>query len=171
MHSLPQTGTSALLQTLSPHLEDDFICDLFPRRRGSGRRPAFSPHQLLRVLLLALLTPAHSFNLLVKLLRENRAWRDFALLPNKHTVPGVRILHEFRGSLDVARLRALNGHLLGSLLAPWDPNLCLIHPWFACCPNKFHWDLISIEKIKNVKNSNVFKQMHFLFRNTLFQGR
>jgi hypothetical protein len=121
MYSLPQTGTSALLETLSPHLEDDFIRDLFPRRKGSGRRPAFAPNQLLRVLLLALLTPAHSFNLLVKLLSENRAWRDFALLPNKRTVPGVRMLHEFRDSLDVTRLRALNGRLLNSLLVRLDP--------------------------------------------------
>jgi hypothetical protein len=121
MYRLPQTGTSALLQCLSPHLEDDFICDLFPRRRGSGRRPAFAPSQLLRVLLLALLTPAHSFNLLVKLLSENRTWRDFARLPNKRIVPGVRILHEFRDALDVVRLRALNRHLLSGLLDHLDP--------------------------------------------------
>jgi Transposase domain (DUF772) len=121
MYSLPQTGTSALLEILSPHLEDDFICDLFPRQRGSGRRAAFAPKQLLRVLLLALLTPTHSFNLLAKQLTENRSWRDFALLPNKRAVPGARMLHEFRDSLGVTRLRALNGRLLNSLLARLDP--------------------------------------------------
>src|SRR6201981_1495387 len=121
MYSLPQTGTSALLEILSPHLEDDFICDLFPRPRGSGRRPAFAPNQLLRVLLLALLTPTHSFNLLAKQFTENRSWRDFALLPNKRAVPGVRMLHEFRDSLGVTRLRALNARLLNSLLAQLDP--------------------------------------------------
>jgi hypothetical protein len=122
MSSLPQTGTSALLEALSPYLEDDFICDLFPGPRGAGRRRAFAPNQLLRVLLLALLTPAHSFNLLVKLLGENRAWRDFARLPNKQTVPGVRILHEFREALGVTRLRALNSHLLGDLLTHLHPD-------------------------------------------------
>lgn len=121
MYSLPQTGTAALLKTLSPHLDDDFICELFARPRGSGRRPAFAPNQLLRVLLLALLTPAHSFNLLVNLLSENRAWRDFALLPNKRTLPGVRMLHEFRDALEVTQLRALNGRLLDPLLAPLNP--------------------------------------------------
>lgn len=122
MYPLPQTGTSALLEALSPYLDDGLICDLFPRRSGSGRRPAFAPNQLLRVLLLALLTPAHSFNLLVKLLSENRAWRNFALLPNKRIVPGVRILHEFRDALGVTGLRALNGRLLEDLLARMHPD-------------------------------------------------
>ena len=113
MYRLPQTGTSALLQNLSPQLDNDFIDQLFARRRGAGRRSTFASHQLLRVLLLALLTPAHSFNLLVKLLPENQTWRKFAGLPNKHTLPGVRMLHEFLDALDLVRLRALNRHLLG----------------------------------------------------------
>jgi hypothetical protein len=67
MNALSHTGTSALLEELSPYLNDSLVNELLPRQRGAGRRRAFSSAQLLRVLLLALLTPAHHFNLLVKL--------------------------------------------------------------------------------------------------------
>jgi hypothetical protein len=83
MKSLPQTGTAAHLETLSPYLDDDVINDPFPRRKGRGRRRLFSAAQLFRVLLLNLVTPVHSFNLLVKLLAENRSWRSFARLRNQ----------------------------------------------------------------------------------------
>ena len=116
MRPLPQTGTCALLETLSPYLDDDWFDGLFPSRRRQGRHPHFAPAQLLRVSLLSLLTPAHSFNLLVELLPENRAWRDFAHLPNKRRLPDAKMLHQFRSSLELAQLRGLNGHLLQPLL-------------------------------------------------------
>jgi hypothetical protein len=122
MKFLPQTGTGALLKALDPHLDDGFISGLFPPRRRQGRRSPFSPAQLFRVLLLNLLTPAHSFNLLVKLLAENRAWRDFAFLPNQRSVPDAKILHQFRDRLDLIKLRAINAHLLRPLLAGLDPR-------------------------------------------------
>lgn len=121
MKSLPRTGTSALLETLSPYLDNDLVNDLFPRRRTQGRRCLFSPAQLFRVLLLCLLTPAHSFNLLVRLLEENRSWRDFACLPNKRVLPDAKMLHQFRDRLDLVKLRAINGHLLRPLLSGLDP--------------------------------------------------
>src|SRR5207302_727971 len=71
--------------------------------------------------LLGLLTPAHSFNLVVKLLAENRAWRDFAFLPNKRSLPDAKMLHLFRGRLDLIKLRAINAHLLRPLLEGLDP--------------------------------------------------
>jgi len=68
MKSLPLTGTGALLEELSPFICDELINSLIASRPGPGRPSNFSPAQLYRVLLLALLTPAHSFNLLVQLL-------------------------------------------------------------------------------------------------------
>jgi hypothetical protein len=122
MKSLPQTGTAALLETLSPHLDDDVINDLFPRRRGRGRRRLFSAAQLFRVLLLNLVTPVHSFNLLVQLLAENRSWRTFAHLPNQRTLPDAKMLHLFRDRLDLSKLRAINHHLWAPILAGLDPS-------------------------------------------------
>jgi len=120
MNSLPPTGSTPLLETLSPHLDDEFINDLFRRRRRQGRHSFFGPAQLFRVLLLGLLTPAHSFNLLVELLGENRSWRKFAFLPNKHRLPDAKMLHEFRDRLDLIKLRAINRHLLMPFLENWD---------------------------------------------------
>ena len=116
MTPLPTTGTAALLETLSPHIPDDLINVLLPHQPGSGRRRHFSAAQLFRVTLLALLTPVHSFNLLVKLLPENRSWRRFARLRNRFELPDVRMLHEFRCRLDLNKLRRVNGHLLSPLL-------------------------------------------------------
>ena len=76
----------------------------------------FSAAQLLRVHLLALLTPAHSFNLLIGLIAEHRTWRTFAHLRNRRVQPDVRMLHEFRQRLNLAKLRGLNEHLLAPLL-------------------------------------------------------
>jgi hypothetical protein len=121
MISLPQTGTSSLLEILSPHLDDWIIDDALPPSRRRGRPCDFSSAQLFRVLLLTLLTPVHSFNLLVKLLPENRAWRKFARLPNQRVAPDVRMLHEFRQRLDVRTLRQINAALLAPLLDRLDP--------------------------------------------------
>jgi len=116
MKQLPQTGTADLLERLSPHVPDDLINSLFVQRSGPGRRGLFSAAQLFRVNLLALLTPAHSFNLLVALLAEHRSWRSFARLRNRMRVPDVRMLHQFRQRLDLTKLRCVNEHLLKPLL-------------------------------------------------------
>jgi hypothetical protein len=114
--SLPPTGTAALLEKISPWIPDDFIEELLPPHRGRGRRSRWSSSQLFRLLLLALLTPAHSYNLLVNLLPEQRAWRRFAKLRNPGCVPTASILHEFRSRLGVASLRQNNRQLLLPLL-------------------------------------------------------
>jgi len=116
MKQLPTTGSSDLLERLSPLIPDDLINSLFETNSGPGRPPRFSAAQLFRVNLLALLTPVHSFNLLVELLPEQRSWRSFAWLRNRFSVPDVRMLHEFRAHLDLWNLRRVNQHLLGPLL-------------------------------------------------------
>ena len=113
---LPPTGTTAFLQELSPYIPDEFINQLLPARAGRGRPHAFSPAQLWRLHLLPLLTPTHSFNLLLQMLPEQRDWRRFAHLPNRHALPGVRLVHEFRQRLGVAGLRRINEQLLAPLL-------------------------------------------------------
>jgi hypothetical protein len=117
--SLATTGTAALLATLSPQVPDAFINEQRGFHRGQGRRPRFSEAQLWRTHLLALLTPAHSFNLLAQLLPEQRDWRRFARLSHRQRTPGVRTLHEFRARLGVTGLRAINAHLVGQLLQRW----------------------------------------------------
>ena len=126
--NLPATGTAALLELLSPLVPDDFINQAWPQDHTGGRRRDYSAAQLYRIHLLSLLTPVHSVNLLVKLLPEQRAWRKFAGLRRQTQVPGVRVLHEFRGRLGVAGLRRINEHLLEPLLAgylwqPWSVGL------------------------------------------------
>jgi hypothetical protein len=116
MKPLPITGTAGLLERLSPYVPDDLINSLCRPCYGPGRPDLFSAAQLFRVHLLGLLTPAHSFNLLVELLAENRSWRSFARLRNRLRVPSVRMLHEFRQALDLAKLRRINEHLLTPLL-------------------------------------------------------
>ena len=116
MKRLPRTGTAGLLERLSAHVPDDLINALFIQRSGPGRRGLFSPAQLFRVNLLALLTPAHSFNLLVELLAEHRPWRSFARLRNRLCVPDVRMLNEFRCRLDLTKLRYVNDYLLRPLM-------------------------------------------------------
>jgi hypothetical protein len=117
MKRLPPTGTAGLLERLSPHVPDDLINSLFLQPTGPGRRDLFSAAQLFRVHLLALLTPVHSFNLLVALLAEHRSWRTFARLRNRVRVPDVRMLHEFRQALDPTKLRCVNERLLQPLIA------------------------------------------------------
>ena len=119
---LSTTGTAALLAQLSDFVPDEFINRLLPSHRGQGRRAGWSSAQLLRLLLLVLLTPAHSFNLLVELLPEQRAWRRFARLPNRRRVPTASIRHEFRERLGVGLLRRVNRHLLLPLLEGLAPE-------------------------------------------------
>jgi len=118
---LPPTGTEQLLRVLSPFVPDQYLQEQWPRSKTGGRRHAFSAAQLWRVHLLALLTPVHSLNLLVRLLSEQRAWRQFAHLPHRHRVPDVRMLHEFRDRLGVSGARQINEHVLESLLETVDP--------------------------------------------------
>jgi hypothetical protein len=120
MKPLSITGSIALLEELSPFVPDEFINTLFTAHGRRGRPRGFSPAQLYRVTLLALLTPAHSFNLLVELLQENKSWRSFARLRNRWAVPDAKMLHEFRGQMGVTRLRQINAHLLKPLLEGLD---------------------------------------------------
>jgi hypothetical protein len=113
---LATTGTNALLEQLSAFIPDEFINELVPPHRGRGRRPFWSPAQLYRLLLLTLLTPAHSCNLMRHLLDEQRSWRRFARLPNKYRLPVASQLHDFRQAIGVGGLRRVNEHLLGPLL-------------------------------------------------------
>jgi hypothetical protein len=73
----------------------------------------------LRTLLLLLLTPARSTNLLCALLPEQRSWRRFAHLPNFRRVPTPRPLHEFRVLLTPRVLREINAVLLRRILTTW----------------------------------------------------
>jgi hypothetical protein len=116
MKVLPATGTAAFLETISPHIPDDLIDSLFAHRSVRGRPQLFSPSQLFRVSLLPLLTPARSYNLIVRLLGEQRLLRSFARLRNRTAVPDVRMLHEFRSRMDLAKLRRLNVSLLRPLI-------------------------------------------------------
>src|SRR5262249_48576283 len=114
--SLPVTGTAALMEELSPLIPDDLIHQLVPRHTGRGRRAHWGSAQLYRLLLLTLLTPAHSYNLMLALLPEQRCWRKFALLPNRYRLPTASQLHEFRDALGVSGLRRINERLLQPLL-------------------------------------------------------
>jgi len=110
------TGTAKLLDAVSPFVPDQFINTLLPRRSRSGPHYAFSAAQLWRIHLLALLTPAHSFNGLVRLLPEQRDWRRFARLDHRARTPDVRMLHEFRRRAGVAALRVINEELVKQVL-------------------------------------------------------
>src|SRR6185295_18098791 len=110
------TGTEELLEHLSPYIPDEFINELWPSGPTGGRRRVFSAAQLWRTHLLLLLSPAHSINLLVELLKEQRSWRRFAHLSHRERVPDVRMLHEFRARMGVSGLRRINQHLLRPLL-------------------------------------------------------
>lgn len=120
---LATTGTNELLQQLSPFIPDGFLQENWPHKGTGGRHGHFSAAQLWRLHLLALLTPAHSINLLVQMLPEQKAWRQFAHLPNRDRVPDVRMLHEFRQRVGVAGLRCVNELLLAPLLEGLNPSL------------------------------------------------
>ncbi len=120
--ALPTTGTSELLEQLSPFIPDDFINQLMPPHRGPGRRSHWSSAQFYRLLLLTLLTHVNSFNLMLALLPEQRAWRRFARLPNRHRLPVASQLHEFREAAGPTALRRINAHLLCPLLEAFPPE-------------------------------------------------
>ncbi len=113
---LPATGTAELLDLLARYIPDEFINRLVPGNRLQGRRNYFNAAQLWRVHLLAMLTPAHSFNALVRLLPEQPAWRRFALLNHRHQTPDARMLSEFRAQAGAAGLRQINEQLVRRLL-------------------------------------------------------
>jgi hypothetical protein len=113
---LGTTGSAVLLEQVSGFIPDEFINELVPSHRGRGRRRHWSPAQLYRLLLLTLLTPAHSCNLVLQLLSEQRAWRKFARLPNQYRLPVASQLHDFRQAIGVKGLRLVNEQLLAPLL-------------------------------------------------------
>ena len=115
---LPPVGTCELLRVLSPHIPDDFINERFARQRREGRRLRFSSAQLWRVHLLVLLTRTFSFNALIRCLPEQEQWRRFAHLPNRFTIPDVRMLNDFRRALGVGGFRQINNHLLWGAFKP-----------------------------------------------------
>jgi hypothetical protein len=119
--ALPPTGTAELLQTLSDFIPDEFINTCLAIKTHRGTKHSFSPAQLWRTHLLALLTPAHSFNALVRLLPEQRQWRRFAHLSHRHRTPDVRMLHDFRVRAGVSGLRAINDQLVKALLRHIPP--------------------------------------------------
>ena len=112
------TGTSELLDEVSPYVPDQFINEQWPGGPTGGRRRCFSAAQLWRVHLLLLLTPAHSVNLLAALLSEQRGWRRFARLSHRERVPDVRMLHDFRARVGVGGLRRVNEQLVRPLIHP-----------------------------------------------------
>jgi len=113
---LPATGTAKLLDALSPYVPDEFINRLLPGNRRQGRRNYFSAAQLWRVHLLAVLSPAHSFNAIVRLLPEQPSWRRFGLLHHRNRTPDVHMLCDFRADAGVAALRRINEQLIRRLL-------------------------------------------------------
>jgi Transposase domain (DUF772) len=113
---LPATGTARLLELLSPFVPDEFINRLLPGNCRQGRRHYFSAAQLWRIHLLTLLTSAHSFNAVVRLLPEQRDWRHFARLNHRHRTPDARMLSAFRAQAGVAALRRINEQLVRRLL-------------------------------------------------------
>lgn len=119
---LPPTGSEQLLRLLSPFIPDQYLQEHWPQAATGGRRYSFSAAQLWRVHLLAFLTLVHSLNLLVRLLSEQRAWRQFAYLPHRHRLPGVRMLHEFRERVGVSGARQINERLLDSLLESMESS-------------------------------------------------
>lgn len=114
---LPFTGTAKLLEALSPFVPDQFINTVLSAPAHKGPRQYFSAAQLWRVHLLALLSPAHTFNALVRLLPEQRAWRRFARINHRWRTPDVRMLHEFRTRAGVGGLRRVNEYLVKEVLA------------------------------------------------------
>jgi hypothetical protein len=119
---LATTGSNALLEELSDFIPDELINELVPAHRGRGRKAYWSSAQLYRLLLLVLLTPAHTFNLMLCLLPEQREWRKFARLPNRYRLPVASQLHDFRRAIGVSGLRRINEKLLEPLLTGLMPE-------------------------------------------------
>jgi hypothetical protein len=114
--ALPAVGTMALLERLTAFVPDDFINTNWPIPRQRGPRWHFSTAQMWRVHLLALLMGGRSFNSIQRSLSEQRSLRHFAHLRNERTIPGVRMLYEFRQRLGVGGLRVINDHLSSQIL-------------------------------------------------------
>jgi len=114
---LPPTGTEDFLELLSPFVPDDYLDQRWPHLKTGGRRYGFSASQLWRLHLLALISPVHSLNLLVRMLPEQKAWRRFARIPSQEHVPDVRMMNAFREEMGVAGLRQVNGELLEPIMA------------------------------------------------------
>jgi hypothetical protein len=114
---LPPTGTEDFLELLSPFVPDDYLDQRWPRLKTGGRRYGFSASQLWRLHLLALISPVHSLNLLVRMLPEQKAWRRFARIPSQEHVPDVRMMNAFREEMGVEGLRQVNGELLEPIMA------------------------------------------------------
>ncbi len=117
---LPQTGTEDFLELLSPFVPDDYLDQHWPRLKTGGRRHGFCASQLWRVHLLALITPVHSFNLLIRMLPEQKAWRRFAHILSQERVPDVRMMNTFREEIGVDGLRQVNGQLLDPIMGSLD---------------------------------------------------
>ena len=117
---LPQTGTEDFLELLSPFVPDDYLDQRWPRLKTGGRRYGFSASQLFRLHLLALITPVHSLNLLIRMLPEQKAWRRFAHVPSQEHVPDVRMMNTFREDIGVDGLRQVNGQLLEPIIQSVD---------------------------------------------------
>ncbi len=117
---LPQTGTEDFLELLSPFVPDDYLDQRWPRLKTGGRRYGFTASQLFRLHLLALITPVHSFNLLIRMLPEQKAWRRFAHVPRQEHVPDVRMMNTFRETIGVDGLRQVNGQLLEPIIGSLD---------------------------------------------------
>ena len=115
--ALPATGTVALLELLDPFVPDDFINECWPHGPPGGRHCEHTAAQLFRVHLLCLLSPVPSVNLPIKMLPEQRAWRNCAARRRQSRGPDVRMLHQFRSRVGGAGLRRINQHLLAPLLA------------------------------------------------------
>jgi hypothetical protein len=127
--ALPLTGTAQFLMLVDRYVPDDFINQHWNQRPSRGPHRTLSAAQLWRVHLLAVLTPTHSFNQLVALLPEQRAWREFARLSHRHRGPDVRMLSEFRARAGVMGLRAINDQLRLPLIeraAGWSHAVALI---------------------------------------------
>jgi hypothetical protein len=145
---LPPTGTGDFLELLSPFVPDEYINEHWARLQTAGRRHHFSAAQLWRLHLLALITPVHSLNLLIRLLPEQKAWRRFARLRSVTQLPDVRMMNAFREAVGVSGLRQINSHLLDPLienLDPTQPVIALIDATDlpAACSGfkKKHWPL------------------------------
>jgi hypothetical protein len=117
---LPPTGTEDFLEMLSPFVPDDYLDQRWPRLKTGGRRYGFSASQLFRLHLLALITPVHSFNLLIRMLPEQKAWRRFAHVSSQELVPDVRMMNTFREDIGVEGLRQFNGQLLEPIMERVD---------------------------------------------------
>jgi hypothetical protein len=127
--ALPVTGTAQFLTLVDPYVPDDFINQHWNQRPNRRPHRCLSAAQLWRVHLLAVLTPTHSFNQLVALLPEQRAWREFVGLSHRHRGPDVRMLSEFRARIGVTGFRAINDQLRLPFIeraAGWSHAVALI---------------------------------------------